>query len=108
MSEKITEKESLYQSLEEMSVMASPQQMLVRGDYRHEDDQDDGTVHLCDFKPATVFRSIRFPQPIDVNSVDVAYQDGILRIMAAKEGAGQARPKRTIARRAPAKRKRAS
>ena len=94
--------------LEEMNVMASPQQMLVRGDCRHEDNRDDGTVHLCDFKPATVFRSIRFPQPIDVNSVDVAYQDGILRITAAKEGAEQARPRRTIARRAPAKKKRAS
>jgi len=94
--------------LEQMSVMTSPQQILVRGDYRHEDDQDDGTVHLCDFKPATVFRSIRFPQPIDVNSVDVAYQNGILLVTAAKEGAEQVPPKRTITRRAPAKKKRAS
>ena len=94
--------------LEQMSVMTSPQQMLVRGDYRHEDARDDGTVHLCDFKPATVFRSIRFPQPIDVNSVDVAYQNGILLVTAAKEGAEQVPPKRTITRRAPAKKKRAS
>ncbi len=94
--------------LEEVSVMTSPQQILVRAAYRHQDDRDDGTVHLCDFKPATVFRLIRFPQPIDPNSVDVAYQDGILRITAAKEGVEQVRPKRTVTRGSPAKKKQAS
>jgi len=71
-----------------------------------------GTILLRDFKPAAVFRSVQFPQPIDVRSVEVEFQDGILRVTAAKAGAHveQAQSKRAGAapRKAPAKKKRAS
>ena len=95
-------------NLQDISVMASPEQMLVRGDYREDPYSEDGTVHLCDFKSATVFRSIRFPQPVDVNSIDIEYHDGILRITAAKEGAQEGPPKRTRTRKTAAKKTRAA
>jgi HSP20 family molecular chaperone IbpA len=100
-------------NLQDMRVLASSDRILVRGDYRHHREAEDGIVHLCDFKSATLFRSVRFPEPIDVNSVDVELQDGILKITATKLSAagvrqGAAGAKRTTARKAPAKKKRAS
>jgi HSP20 family molecular chaperone IbpA len=100
-------------NLQDMRVLASADRILVRGDYRHHREAEDGIVHLCDFKSATLFRSVRFPEPIDVNSVDVQLQDGILKITATKISAAGVRhatsvAKRTTARKAPAKKKRAS
>jgi HSP20 family molecular chaperone IbpA len=96
-------------NLQNMRILTSADQILVRGDYRHKRETEEGTVHLCDFKSATLFRSLRFPQPIAVNSVGVELQDGILRLTAAKADTQQAGAgsKRTSARKAPAKKKRA-
>src|SRR6516165_4379997 len=70
--------------LHDVQVMTSSDQILVKADYQHEAESDEGTVHLRDFRSGTVFRSLRFPQPTDVNSVDVEYQDGVLRMTATK------------------------
>jgi HSP20 family molecular chaperone IbpA len=96
--------------LRDMRVLATADQILVRGDYHHSRENEEGTVHLCDFKSVTLFRSVRFPEPIDVNSLEVELQNGILRITAAKASAQHAvaRTKRTSARRVPAKKKQAS
>jgi HSP20 family molecular chaperone IbpA len=100
-------------NLQDVRVLASTDQILVRGDYRHHREAEDGIVHLCDFKSATLFRSVRFPEPIDVKSVDVQLQDGVLKITATKLSAAGVRQatagaKRTTARKASAKKKRAS
>ena len=96
--------------LHDVRLLASPNQILVKGDYHHSRELEEGTVHLCDFKSTTLFRSVRFPEPIDVNSVDVDLQGGILRITAAKGDTQRAEAgrKRASARRAPAKKKKAS
>jgi HSP20 family molecular chaperone IbpA len=99
--------------LQDMQVMATADQVLVKGNYRHHREAEDGFVHLCDFKSATLFRSVRFPEPIDVNSLDVQLQDGFLRITASKAStAGAGKPalgaKSTSGRKAPAKKRRAS
>ena len=92
--------------LENVRVMTTSDQMLVRGDYRRARETDEETVHLCDFKSATLFRTVRFPQPIDVNSLVVEFGDGVLRVTAKKAGAAQqARPKRAAARKTPSKRR---
>jgi len=107
----LTEKDGIFHvrlaivglNLQDMSVMASPEQMLVRGHYGRDHHSEGGTVHLCDFKSATVFRSIRFPQRIDVNSIEVGYHEGILRVSAAKHGAQQGPPSRARTRKTAAK-----
>jgi len=91
--------------LENVRVMTTSDQMLVRGDYHRPRETDEATVHLCDFKSAALFRTVRFPQPIDVNSLIVEFGDGILRVTAKKTGAQQARPKRAAARKTPSKRR---
>ncbi len=96
--------------LRDVRVLATAGQILVRGDYQHRREDEEGTVHLCDFKSVTLFRSVRFPEPIDVNSLEVDLKNGILRITAAKASAQHAAAgaKRTTARKAAPKKKRAS
>jgi HSP20 family molecular chaperone IbpA len=77
-----------------MNVMVTPNQILLKSEYSHQHDVETGTVHLCDFKSATVFRSVNLPQPVDVNSARVNFKDGILLVSALKQGAEQTRPKR--------------
>jgi HSP20 family molecular chaperone IbpA len=92
----------------DLQIMASSDQMLVKCHPRHTHDEDIGILHLCDFKSATLFRAFRFPHAIDVGSLNIDLVDGMLQIIAAKEGQGEARSpaprKRTAVRKAsPAK-----
>jgi HSP20 family molecular chaperone IbpA len=77
---------------DDVHVMATPDQILIKCEFQHHHDSDGGIVHVCDFKSATVFRSLRFPEPIDLGSTKVEFQDGILRITAVKQGVAQASP----------------
>ena len=91
---------------DDVNIMVTSDQILLKSQYTHQHEPGSGTVHLCDFKSATVFRSIHLPQPIDVNSVKVDFAEGLIQVIAAKEGAMEVRPKRApAARKAPAKKK---
>lgn len=85
---------------DDVNLMVTSDQILLKSDYRHEHGADVGTVHICDFKSATVFRTVNLPQAIDVKSVKIAYDDGMIRVTAAKESARspkEPRPKRAAA-----------
>ncbi|HYR86640.1 MAG TPA: Hsp20 family protein [Terriglobia bacterium] len=73
---------------DDVHVMATPDQILIKCEFSHHHDSDSGIVHVCDFKSATVFRTIHFPEPIDVRTIDVEFQDGMLRITAKKQRGG--------------------
>jgi HSP20 family molecular chaperone IbpA len=93
---------------DDVNIMVTPDQVLLKSEYSHEHSSEIGTVHLCDFKSATVFRSVNLPQPIDVNSVKIGSSKGLIIVTAAKQGAEQARPKRaSTARKTTAKKSRA-
>jgi len=79
---------------DDVNVMVTPDQVLLKSEYRHQHDSDIGTVHLCDFSSATVFRSVNLPQAIDVKSVKVDFADGIISVSALKEGAERDEPPR--------------
>jgi len=82
---------------DDISVMVRPNQIVIKSDYRHQHSIDDATVHLCDFKSATVFRTVNLPKPIDVNTVKAKFDQGVLRLKAVKEEASvkdAVRPKR--------------
>lgn len=86
----------------DLNVMASPEQVLVKCDSRHTHEKEAGILHVCDFKSATLFRSFRFPEAIDVQSLKIDFQDGMLRIIATKEGSTPAPRKRPAARKSAA------
>ena len=99
-------------SPDDVNVMVTADQILLKSDYRHEHSAGEGTVHLCDFKSTTVFRSVNLPQPIDVKTVKINVKEGMLRVTAAAkqnpEPAADASPKRRAApaRKVPAKKTR--
>ena len=74
---------------EDLNVMATANQIAVKGESTHDHALDLGTVHLCDFRSATVFRSITLPAPIDPKSIKVSFEDGLLRVTAAREDTQQ-------------------
>ena len=88
----------------DIQVMTSSEEVLVKCYFHHEHAPDGAIVHLCDFKSATVFRSVPFPALIDKKSMRTQLIDGILHVTTAKEG--KERPKRASTRKAPAKKKR--
>jgi HSP20 family molecular chaperone IbpA len=94
---------------ENVNVMATSNQILVKCVSSHTHEMDAGTVHLCDFESATFFRSVALPEPIDLKSIKLDFEDGVLHVSAAKEGVATVapvRPKRAApARKAAAKKK---
>jgi HSP20 family molecular chaperone IbpA len=86
---------------DDVNVMVAPQQILLKSEYRHHHDTQAGTVHLCDFRSALIFRSVDLPEPIDVNTVKAELGDGVILVNASrgaqteKAPAEQARPQRT-------------
>jgi HSP20 family molecular chaperone IbpA len=112
----VTEKEGRFEvkfaaaglNPDDVNVLVTSDQILLKSEYSHEHDAEIGTVHMCDFSSATVFRSVNLPEPIDVNSVKVNFADGIIVVGAQRAGLEQAGPKRAAtARKAPAKKSRA-
>ncbi|HEY2382898.1 MAG TPA: Hsp20/alpha crystallin family protein [Terriglobia bacterium] len=92
---------------DDVNIMVTSDQILLKSQFTHQHDAGSGTVHLCDFKSATVFRSIQLPQPIDVNTVKVDFEEGMVHVSAAKQGSAEEPPKRAPAmRKAPAKKSR--
>jgi HSP20 family molecular chaperone IbpA len=91
---------------EDVNVMAASDQILLRSDNSHRHESNDGTVHFCDFKSATVFRSVTLPKRIDVKSIKVSVEDGMLSVTAAEEDpppAVAAAPRRAASRKPAAK-----
>src|SRR5215469_4861305 len=70
---------------DDVNIMVTPDRILLKSQFTHQHDAESGTVHLCDFKSTTVFRSIHLPQRIDVNSVKVDFEEGIVHVSASKE-----------------------
>ena len=86
---------------EDVSIMVTSSQIVVKGEHDEGRESDDGTVHFSDFRSATVFRSVTLPYAIDTGSVKVNFEHGVLRVTAAKHDVPVAKP----ARKAPAKKK---
>jgi len=74
---------------DDVNVMVTRSHIVLKSQFTHQHDPGTGTVHLCDFKSTTIFRSVTMPQPIDVTSVKVDFEEGMLHVSAVKQGAGE-------------------
>jgi HSP20 family molecular chaperone IbpA len=93
---------------DDVNVMVSGDQVLIKAQLHEESEEDEGTVHISDFRSATVFRSVTLPEPVVANTAKVTFEDGIVRVTASKESAAESHPKRlATARKATAKKSRA-
>jgi HSP20 family molecular chaperone IbpA len=86
---------------EDMNVMVTSNQILIKGEYNERRESNEGTVHLSDYRSATVFRSVTLPHAIDTKTVKVDFEHGVLRVIADIVGAKHAAP----ASKAPAKKR---
>src|SRR5262245_39254036 len=79
----------------DVNVMVTSKRVLLKAESAQEEISEEGTIHISDFRSATVFRSVEFPQPIDPKTVKVEFEDGVIYVTAAKEKAAEVRVKRT-------------
>lgn len=76
----------------QLDIQVTRDTLLIKADTRHTHPETKGMVHLCEFQPGQLFRTIKFPAPIDSDAVKAEYRDGLLRVTAAM--AAQQHPKK--------------
>lgn len=68
---------------EDLDVQVSGEDVVIRADRPHRHDEKSGEVHVCEFAPGRLFRSIRLPERIDPDSVEAEYRHGLLCLTAS-------------------------
>ena len=92
----------------DVNIMVTSKMVLLKAESSAEENSEGGTVHISDFRSATMLRSVAFPGPIDLKTVKVEFEDGVIHVTAAKESAAVGRSKRAPSpRKASAKKSRA-
>lgn len=73
---------------EEISVTASPQELIVKASHEssHEepDDDDESRLQWSEFRSNSIYRRFVLPSSIDVDHVEAEYKRGMLEIEAKK------------------------
>jgi HSP20 family molecular chaperone IbpA len=70
-------------SAKDVDVQVTPDAVLIQAETHHQHAEGAGTVHTCELNAGKAFRSVRFPAPIDPNSVKASYHDGLLQLKAS-------------------------
>lgn len=66
----------------QFDVRVTPKELLLAADVHHSDREQEGEVVLCEFVNGPLFRSYKFPEPIDPSRVGAEYRNGLLRVTA--------------------------
>jgi HSP20 family molecular chaperone IbpA len=64
----------------QLDIRLTPQEVVITAPMRHVHDDTKGTVHVCEFKRGSLFRSVRFPHPVDPSRARAEFQNGLLRL----------------------------
>lgn len=64
----------------DLHVTATPRELVIRGEARHEDEGDRGKVHFREFREKQMFRRYDLPVEVDVKKVKAKLENGILNI----------------------------
>jgi HSP20 family protein len=65
-----------------LDLRVTADELLLTADVHHSAREQEGDVLLCEFATGPLFRSYRFPAPIDPDGVSAEYRHGLLRIIA--------------------------
>jgi HSP20 family protein len=65
-----------------LDVQITSDDVLIKADTPHEHPAE-ATVHVCEFGPGKIFRSIHFPEKIDPESAKAELKNGMLHVTAA-------------------------
>lgn len=66
----------------QFDVRVTPTELLLGADVHHADRQQEGDVVLCEFVNGPLFRTYKFPEPVDPARVSAEYRNGMLRVIA--------------------------
>jgi HSP20 family molecular chaperone IbpA len=66
----------------DIQVEATPEELVVRAETRHEHREDEGPIHSCEFHSGSMFRVVRFPKRIDPDHVRAEFKNGMLKVHA--------------------------
>ena len=73
-----------------LDVQITPEDVLIKADMPHEHAAE-ATVHMCEFGPGKIFRSIHFPEKVDPESARAELKNGMLHVTAAIAKAAEAK-----------------
>ena len=66
----------------DLDIEVTPEDILIKADVRHQHDEKNGEVHICEFAHGSLFRSIRLPRKIDADKVKAEFKNGLLTLNA--------------------------
>jgi HSP20 family protein len=66
----------------DLNIEVTPEDVLVRGEIRHDHKEEKGKVHTCEFQSGSLFRTIHLPKKIDPDKVKAEFKNGILNLKA--------------------------
>lgn len=90
----------------QLDLQASSQELLLAAPSHDRHTPPDGEVLTCEFANGPLFRSVRFPEPIDPTRLKAEVRHGLLRVTAP--AAGRSRDSATTAVRKSVQQRRAS
>jgi HSP20 family protein len=73
-----------------LDIQITPEDVLIKADTPHEH-ATEATVHVCEFGPGKIVRSIHFPEKIDPESAKAERKNGMLLVSAAIAKAAEAK-----------------
>jgi HSP20 family protein len=79
---------------EEISVTATPTEVIVKADHASEKDDEDVVTRFSEFRSNRVYRRFELPARIRADKVEARYRNGLLKIEAEKLAESQREPKR--------------
>jgi HSP20 family protein len=66
----------------QFDVQVTPTELVLGAPVHHSDREQEGDVVLCEFANGPLFRSYKFPEPVDPARVSAQYRNGMLRVRA--------------------------
>jgi HSP20 family molecular chaperone IbpA len=66
----------------QFDVQVTPTELVLAAHVHHSDREQEGEIVLCEFANGPLFRSYRFPAPIDPARVSAEYKNGLLHVTA--------------------------
>jgi HSP20 family protein len=66
----------------QFDVRVTPTELVLAAHVHHSDREQEGEIVLCEFANGPLFRSYKFPAPIDPGRVSAEYRNGLLRVTA--------------------------
>ena len=69
---------------DEISLTATPREVIVKASHKGERKEDDEKVHWSEFRSNKVYRRIALPSDVDVAKVKAEFENGMLEIEAPK------------------------